>query len=145
MPASQTTLLIKCGIDESGLEPAMWRLHGTLWGSHSLPASLWWWEMNTACCGSIVAHWLTISPHLVLSSARLPSVLVSFWLSKWCDSLVAVCQRSCSTSLPSSKCQSGSQATMPWLIMCRTHWVSDWFSYSVKKLFVILSKTVKHF
>lgn len=29
MPASQTTLLIKYGMNESGLQPAMWRLHGT--------------------------------------------------------------------------------------------------------------------
>lgn len=55
MPASQTTLLIKYVIDESSLEPAMRRLHGTLSESHSLHASLGD-ERWTQCV--VAAFWL---------------------------------------------------------------------------------------
>lgn len=41
MQASQTTLLVKYWIDESGPQPAMWRVHGKQSQSPSLHACLW--------------------------------------------------------------------------------------------------------
>lgn len=73
MQASQTTLLVKYWIDESGPQLAMWRVHGKHSWSPSLHACLWWWEMNTVCGGSISAHWLTISN---LSHAAFPTLAV---------------------------------------------------------------------
>lgn len=75
----------------------------------------------------VAALWLTGWPFHLISSGLPCTCHLSWFRSSSLNgvTLVDVCQRLRSTSLPGGVCPSGSQATTPWLIMCKTHWVFD--------------------